>query len=495
MRAGILAAGTGARLRAGGIATPKPLVKVGGRALIDRLLDELRRAGVTEVVAITNDAFREVADHLRAQAILPVRVVVKTTASSFESLCEIAPHLEGEPFLLSTVDAIYSPGTLARFALLAGRADGRAATLALTDYVDDEKPLRVLTNAAGRITRLGSKVESSRWITAGFYHFNNEATRELVTARERGLPALRGFLEHLVERGLAVYGEPVGRTADVDRPNDIESAERLLEDTPPGRSYLAVLREEVFSPGKVEDDARILRAVAARLVAAGDRVSFLRGEELPDAACPADEVLAMCQGERALTILSKWEAAGVRLVNTPSSIRNCYRDRMTPLLSAAGVPFPESRLVPTRDLAAAADAMGFEGGLWVKRGDVHATHPEDVTRAAGPEGLAALAERLAARGISRVALQRSAPGRTVKFYALADASFFRYYPPDADAEGLRAAAQSAAAALGVDVFGGDAQVAEDGRALIIDLNDWPTFSRCREDAADAIARYVLTKTR
>jgi len=50
MKAGIIAAGVGERIRAGGIATPKPLLKVGGMTLISRTITAARRAGATELI-------------------------------------------------------------------------------------------------------------------------------------------------------------------------------------------------------------------------------------------------------------------------------------------------------------------------------------------------------------------------------------------------------------------------------------------------------------
>ena len=49
-RAMVLAAGLGKRMRPITVTTPKPLIEVGGRALIDHGLDRLERAGVEQVI-------------------------------------------------------------------------------------------------------------------------------------------------------------------------------------------------------------------------------------------------------------------------------------------------------------------------------------------------------------------------------------------------------------------------------------------------------------
>jgi hypothetical protein len=47
--------------------------------------------------------------------------------------------------------------------------------------------------------------------------------------------------------------------------------------------------------------------------------------------------------------------------------------------------------------------------------------------------------------------------------------------------------------VSLDIYGGDAIIDKDGRIYIIDFNDWPSFSRCREDAAKAIAKLLKDK--
>jgi len=60
---------------------------------------------------------------------------------------------------------------------------------------------------------------------------------------------------------------------------------------------------------------------------------------------------------------------------------------------------------------------------------------------------------------------------------------------------LKRAADVAARAGGIYVYGGDAVVEPDGSFSIIDFNDWPTFAPCRDVAAKAIAQRVVDEVK
>jgi NDP-sugar pyrophosphorylase family protein len=72
-------------------------------------------------------------------------------------------------------------------------------------------------------------VNQSRYITAGFYTFSGKIFREIAEARRRRFTGLRYFLQMLVEKGYALYAHPVGRTVDVDTPEEIARAEEFLQ--------------------------------------------------------------------------------------------------------------------------------------------------------------------------------------------------------------------------------------------------------------------------
>jgi NDP-sugar pyrophosphorylase family protein len=231
MKMGIIAAGTGERLVSGGVRIPKPLVPIAGQPLIARAIAAGVAAGADAVACIVNDLHPEVARFLRAERWpVPVAVVVKTTPSSMESLFALAPHLDDGPFLLSTVDAVCAPQTVARFVGAASALEGSDGALALTRHVDDEKPLWAAVDGRGRVTALGATAAGGGFVTAGVYYFTPGIFTEIGAARRAGLTALRRFLAHLTGRGYRLHGVPVGKTVDVDRPADIAAAEALLRE-------------------------------------------------------------------------------------------------------------------------------------------------------------------------------------------------------------------------------------------------------------------------
>lgn len=231
MKMGIIAAGTGDRLAGGGISTPKPLLPIGGKPLLRRMIEAGAHLEVTAVACIVNDRNPAVAEFLRSTPWpVPLEIVVKTTPSSMESLFCLAPYLSEEPFFLTTVDAVCTRRIMREFLRKAKGMIGAKGVLALTAFVDDEKPLWASVNGSNRIVALGEAARDRRWVTAGFYYFAPEIFAEVAAARTKKLTALRQFLAHLLDQGYPIHGVPVPKTVDVDYPEDIEKAEAYLSE-------------------------------------------------------------------------------------------------------------------------------------------------------------------------------------------------------------------------------------------------------------------------
>ena len=229
MKAGIIAAGLGERFRNAGFTTPKPLLVVGGKTLLERAIDAAAAAGAEEVALIVNAEYPEVEQYVREHRWpVPVRLTVKTTPSSMESFFMLEPYLRDSPFLLTTVDAIAAKGSLEALAS-SGLAAGPCGTLGVTSFVDDEKPLWALLDAKAEIIALGPSAADSGWVTSGAYFFFPEVYAHVAEARRRKLGALRQFLALLLEKGERLHGFRAGEAIDVDRPEDVAVAERFLK--------------------------------------------------------------------------------------------------------------------------------------------------------------------------------------------------------------------------------------------------------------------------
>jgi hypothetical protein len=265
-----------------------------------------------------------------------------------------------------------------------------------------------------------------------------------------------------------------------------------------GLEFLGIARERIYSPGKVDADRAILDAVAARLAASHHVRVISADRPLPESA-PAAVIFAMCQGPAALAALRRWAAAGARVINSPAAIANAQRRRMIAAFERHGIAHPTSRLLRTdapQELPAWVDS-----GAWLKRGDVHATHPDDVVRVDRHVDARATLRAMRRRGITWALVQRDAAGDVLKFYAVRGRFFACFAPPaaqplpPADEAAVRRLAEAAGAALGLEVFGGDCVIDREKNLSLIDLNDWPSYAACRSGACEAIASYLTAQTR
>ncbi|HEV8537781.1 MAG TPA: NTP transferase domain-containing protein [Bacteroidota bacterium] len=231
MKAGIIAAGEGSRLKSEGIATPKPLIPVGGVPLIERLLRSFTRCGISEVVCIINEDSLQVKQFVEeCRLSLPVRFVTKTTPSSMHSLFELSPHLTDDRFLLTTVDSIFDEEEFSRFIGHSRQRTSADGVLAVTNYVDDENPLYAHINASNQIVEFSDRGSgtTSSWVTGGLYVFSPAIFREIGTMLDQGAMRLRHFLSHLVRSGYTLEAFPFSKIVDVDHLQDIQAAETLL---------------------------------------------------------------------------------------------------------------------------------------------------------------------------------------------------------------------------------------------------------------------------
>ena len=208
--------------------------------------------------------------------------------------------------------------------------------------------------------------------------------------------------------------------------------------------------------------------------------------------------------------LQALEDRGYCVVNSGYGIENCTREKMTRLLLSNHISHPRSLILQTtEDPIAQMEEEGFYN-CWIKRGDFHAIHREDVTYVRNPEEARTILKEYAIRGIPSAVINEHLVGDLVKFYGVAGTDFFYWFYPSNmhhskfgleaingtakglpfDEQTLQTLCNEAAKVLHVEVYGGDCIVDEEGTIRLIDFNDWPSFAPCREVAAPYIARRI-----
>lgn len=256
---------------------------------------------------------------------------------------------------------------------------------------------------------------------------------------------------------------------------------------------VAVRRDDRYSPNSVENDRAILQAVIDRM---GDDIPMIDEAELSEDT-DADLYLSMGRLPQTVSLLKSKEDGGAVVINSGYGVEACMRSRLDATMRANDIPMPP---------------LEGNNGYWLKRGDAAAQSKGDVVFCKDLEALEEARKGFAARGITDVVASAHVVGDLVKFYGVG-CDFFRYYYPaddhiskfgdervngiahhyPFDVEALLNISARLAELVKTEVYGGDVIIDAQGHISIIDFNDWPSFSRCRDEAAEAIASYIKKK--
>jgi NDP-sugar pyrophosphorylase family protein len=226
----ILAGGRGARLAADGVDTPKALVEVAGRPQVVHLIEMFVELGCASVICMVRDDlptdWERFAPRIRQ---LPITVRSCRTPSSLHTLALGLALVPSGPVFCAMVDTVMPAADWRR--LYGGVVDhlavGALAVLAVTPFVDDERPLYVTRNAAGLAVDISDHPAPPPLVTGGVYGLSPTARRVAAEA-VRTLPRMRAFLRLLVRRGGPVATVEVPRIIDLDHKRDLDAAAAWL---------------------------------------------------------------------------------------------------------------------------------------------------------------------------------------------------------------------------------------------------------------------------
>ena len=229
MKFAIIAAGEGSRLAQEGVKDPKPLIQLQGIPIIERLVMLFASQGAKSINIIINEQQPATLAKLQElQQSYPINIVVKDTPSSMHSLHALSHLLRGGKFCLTTVDTIFKEQEFADY-ITAFETSGDDGMMAVTDYIDDEKPLYVETDCKLDITAFAdSPTAESKYISGGIYGLDDRALDILDQCMAAGIERMRNFQRSLVAGGLRLKAYPFSKIIDIDHAEDIAKAEEFI---------------------------------------------------------------------------------------------------------------------------------------------------------------------------------------------------------------------------------------------------------------------------
>ena len=228
MKALILAAGEGTRLRPLTLDRPKPMLRVGGRPILDHLVDLLRRHGVTEIAINLHYKPEVIVDYFGDGARSGVSITYSPEAELLGSAGAVKrlASFWTETFLVVYGDVLTN---LDLTALVAQhRSSGAQVTVALYEVEEPTRCGIVDLTDDGRIVRFVEKPAPeavfSNLANAGVYVVEPEVLRHIPTNQPFDFG--RDLFPVLLEAGVPLSGQrAVGYVLDIGSPERYQQAE------------------------------------------------------------------------------------------------------------------------------------------------------------------------------------------------------------------------------------------------------------------------------
>jgi dTDP-glucose pyrophosphorylase len=219
----LMAGGAGSRLRPLTEATPKPLLRVGGKPLLEILVERLRATGVREFFVTVNYKSDMIEDYFGDGSRLGVRIryVREPEPLGTAGSLRLIEGLSAIPFLLVNGDIL----TKCDFRALLAFHERHAADVTVgTVPYEVDLPYGILEVDGDRVAALAEKPRLDFLINSGIYVIDPSVIALIPPARVFDVPDL---VRALVAAGRRVIGFPIREYwLDVGRHDDLMKAHR-----------------------------------------------------------------------------------------------------------------------------------------------------------------------------------------------------------------------------------------------------------------------------
>ncbi len=225
----VFAAGLGTRMRPITLTVPKPLVRVGGRTMLDHMLDRLDEAGVEEAIVNVHWLADQVEDHLRDRTAPRIKISDERDELLDQGggIVKVLDEFHGKPFFICNTDALWVGESEPQVARLARAWDGARMDVLLL-LAETRTSIGVdwrgdfCRDAQGRLRRPGPG-ETAPFVYSGVGIIKSSLFADCPLEPFRLAP----FFFAAAERGRLFGLTLEGRWLHVGEPEMIEQAEKI----------------------------------------------------------------------------------------------------------------------------------------------------------------------------------------------------------------------------------------------------------------------------
>ena len=233
----ILAAGMAKRLRPLTDNKPKCLLKVGERTLLERTVDAMRQAGITEFIVVTGYCADQIRDFLTIH--YPLSTIHFLHNADYEhnnniySLWMSGQIVRDTEFLLMDSDILCDPAAVVRI------AQEPESALAVNRHELGDEEMKVVVDSEGHITEISKtcRPEDAMGESVGIEHVTPDYSRALFQELDQMIER-EGLIDIFYERAFERL-IPQGHTFrvvdtthyfsyELDTPEDFERAQQLI---------------------------------------------------------------------------------------------------------------------------------------------------------------------------------------------------------------------------------------------------------------------------
>lgn len=221
LQAVIMAGGFGTRLRPLTDATPKPMLQIGGKPLMQRTIENLQRAGINRIHVTTHYLPEKITGHFGNghQFGVDINYVREDVPMGTAGALRLLDHID-EPLLVINGDILTQIdfGSLSRF----HQAHEAMLTVAVRQY-DVQVPYGVVESTDGIVRSLQEKPRFHFQVNAGIYQLEPSACRHIPRS---GRYDMTDLIRALLQNSETVVGFPITEYwLDIGQHDDFRQAQ------------------------------------------------------------------------------------------------------------------------------------------------------------------------------------------------------------------------------------------------------------------------------